>query len=100
MAKPLPVDVTGRSPKGPFPHDPVEWSRRQLKIASDIVDNPGGGLLFATQTLGQVRSTLQEVDEERWAAVVDALERAEDHAIRREFADAQKLIGDAAGQLA
>lgn len=99
MPKPLPVDVTGRSPKGPFPHDPVAWSRRQLGIASDIVDNPGGGLLFATQTLGQVRSTLQEVDEERWAGVVDLLESAEDHAIRREFEDARKLIAEAAAGL-
>lgn len=95
----LTVDVTGRSPKGPFPHDPVAWSRGQLAIASDIVDNPGGGLLFATQTLGQVRSTLQEVDEERWSAVVDVLERAEDHAIRREFDQARRLIQEAAAQL-
>ncbi len=99
MRKALPVDVTGQTPKGPFPHDPVVWSRHQLEIASEIVDNPGGGLLFATQTLGQVRSTLQEVDEDRWAEVVDLLEKAEDHAIRREFEAARRLIGETTAKL-
>lgn len=95
MPKPLPVDVTGRSPRGPFPHDPVTWSKRQLDVASEIVDNPGGGLLFATQTLGQVRSTLQEIDEDRWAAAVEKLEKAEEHAIRREFDATRRLIAEA-----
>ena len=99
MPRVLAVDVTGRSPKGPFPHDPVAWSKRQLDLASDIVDNPGGGLLIATQTLGQVRSTLQEVDEDRWAGVVELLEKAEEHAIRREFDDARRLIAEARAQL-
>jgi len=95
MPKPLPVDVSGRSPRGPFPHDPVTWSQRQLDVASDILDNPGGGLVFATQTLGQVRSTLQEIDEDRWAEVVDKLEMAEGRAIRREFDEARRLIAEA-----
>lgn len=95
MHKPLPVDVTGRAPKGPFPHDPVTWSVGQLDIAVQIMDNPGGGLLFATQTLGQVRSTLQEHDEDRWAGVCELLERAEDRGVRREFAEARRLIGEA-----
>ena len=99
MPKALPVDVTGRSPKGPFPHDPLAWSRRQIGVASDIVDNPGGGLLFATQAMGQVRSTLQEVDEDRWAGVIDLLERAEDHAIRREFNESRRLLAEALRQL-
>src|SRR5467141_3629273 len=34
----------------------VTWARDQLSIARSILDNPGGGLLFATQTIGQVRA--------------------------------------------
>ncbi|HMJ37984.1 MAG TPA: hypothetical protein VK606_00360, partial [Verrucomicrobiae bacterium] len=48
----------------------VGWARRQLEIAREILDNPGGGLLFATQTIGQVRAALTERDPERWEAVV------------------------------
>ncbi len=71
----------------------------QLDLAAQIIDNPGGGLLFATQTLGQVRSTLQEDDEDRWAAVCETLERAEDHGVRREFDAARKLIAEARSAL-
>ena len=40
------VDVTGV--KGPYPaQDLVAWGRSQLEIARSILDNPGGGLLFA-----------------------------------------------------
>lgn len=98
-SKPLPVDVTGRAVRGPFPHEPVRWSLGQLEIAAQIIDNPGGGLLFATQTLGQVRSTLQEDDEDRWAGVCETLERAEDHGVRREFDAARGLIGEARSAL-
>lgn len=92
---PLPVDVTGRRPKGPFSYDPVKWSLGQLGIALGILDNPGGGLLSATQTLGQVRSVLQESDEARWSSVCEALERAEEHAVRREFDASRRLIQEA-----
>ena len=77
----------------------VSWAREQLTIARAILDNPGGGLLFATQTLGQVRSGLHERDADRWAQVVDLLGRAEDGAVRREFAAARGLIDQALGQL-
>ena len=73
----------------------VPWARRQLEIARSILDNPGGGLLFATQTIGQVKSGLHERDAERWADVVAVLDRAEEAAIRREFASAQNLIDEA-----
>ncbi len=70
----------------------VGWARGQLEIARSILDNPGGGLLFATQTIGQVRSGLHERDATRWEAVVGTLERAEDAAVRREFAACRRLI--------
>ena len=61
----------------------VAWARDQLSIARSILDNPGGGLLFATQTIGQVRSGLYERDAARW----------------REFSTARRLLEEAAAKL-
>jgi hypothetical protein len=92
------VDVTGV--KGPYtPSDLAAWARAQLEIARSIVDNPGGGLLFATQAIGQVKAALQEHGEETYAEVVETLDRAEDGAIKREFGAAKKLIGEAISRL-
>jgi hypothetical protein len=77
----------------------VPWSREQLRIASSILDNPGGGLVFATQTIGQVRAGLQERDPERWEEVAGILERAEDAAVHREFDTARRLIDEAIAKL-
>jgi hypothetical protein len=92
------VDVTGV--KGPYtPADLVKWARSQLEMARSIIDNPGGGLLFATQAIGQVKAALQEHDEERFAEVVETLDRAEDRGIKREFDEARKLLGAAIAKL-
>jgi hypothetical protein len=77
----------------------VPWARRQLEIARSILDNPGGGLLFATQTIGQVKAGLHERDAERWGAVVATLDRAEDGAVRREFDTARRLLDEVLGKL-
>jgi hypothetical protein len=77
----------------------VTWARDQLSIARDILDDPGGGLLFATQTIGQVRSGLFERDPDRWRGVVQVLDRAEDAAVHREFATAQQLLAEALAKL-
>jgi len=77
----------------------VAWARDQIGIAGSILDNPGGGLLFATQTIGQVCSGLSERDAARWKDVIDALGRAEDAAVRREFDTARRLLDDAAAKL-
>lgn len=77
----------------------IGWARGQLGIARSILDNPGGGLLFATQTMGQVRSGLVERDPGRWDEVAKTLERAEDSAVRREFATARQLVDEAIGKL-
>jgi hypothetical protein len=77
----------------------VVWARRQLDIGSSILDNPGGGLLFATQTVGQVKAALHERDPERWEEVVAILDRAEDAGIRREFDAARRLVGEALAKL-
>ncbi len=77
----------------------VTWAREQLAIADSILDNPGGGLVFATQTIGQVRSGLHERDAGRWKDVVSILDRAEDAGVRREFETARQLIGEAAAKL-
>ena len=77
----------------------VPWARGQLEIASSILDNPGGGLLFATQTIGQVKAGLRERDPERWESVVATLDSAEDAAIRREFITARRLVGEAVDKL-
>jgi len=70
----------------------VDWARRQLEIAASILDNPGGGLLFATQTIGQVKAALHERDAERWEDVVGKLDRAEDAAVHRHFDEARDLL--------
>ena len=77
----------------------VRWARGQLVIARQILDNPGGGLLFATQTIGQVKSGLQERDAARWEDVVGVLDRVEDAAVRREFDAAHKLLDEALSKL-
>ena len=77
----------------------ISWARSQLGIAASILDNPGGGLLFATQTVGQVKAGLHERDPERWEAIVELLDRAEDAGVRREFSAARELIGQAVSRL-
>src|SRR5437588_6930007 len=94
------VDVRGPKPLDMHPGDEiVAWARAQLGVALSILDNPGGGLLFATQTIGQVRSGLSERDAARWKDVIDLLDRAEDAAVRREFAGARRLLDQAAAKL-
>ena len=78
----------------------IPWARRQLDLAREILDNPGGGLLFATQTIGQVRAALQERDLERWEEVVALLDRAEDAAVRRNFQECRRLLAEARQKLA
>ena len=73
----------------------IPWARGQLEIAREILDNPGGGLLFATQTVGQVSSALRERDLARWEDVIALLDRVEDAAVRREFDTARKLRDEA-----
>ena len=72
----------------------VAWARGQLEIARQILDNPGGGLLFATQTIGQVKAALHEREAVRWEDVVALLDRAEDAAVRREFDTSRGLLDD------
>jgi hypothetical protein len=96
------MDVTPEARRGPFESRGerlVPWAKSQLKIASDIVDNPGGGLVFATQTLGQVRAALTDEDQERWGRVAGLLYHAEDSAVRRRFDQARSLINDAMREL-
>jgi hypothetical protein len=77
----------------------IVWARDQLAIARSILDNPGGGLVFATQTIGQVRAGLSERDPDRWEEVAAILEKAEDAAIRREFPTARRLVDEAVSKL-
>jgi hypothetical protein len=77
----------------------VSWAREQLEIARSILDNPGGGLLFATQAIGQVRAALHERDAERWQEAVRLLDQGEDDAIHREFTAARQLLAQAAARL-
>jgi hypothetical protein len=94
------VEVLG--PKGPARYggaDLLTWVHNQLEIASQIVDNPGGGLLFATQTIGQVRSALAEADADRWRPALTLLEEAEDRAIRRDFTGARERLRQAREQI-
>jgi hypothetical protein len=78
----------------------VGWARGQLEIARSILDNPGGGLLFATQTVGQVKAGLRERDGERWHELIGILDQVEDAGVRREFDTARGLIDRAIANLA
>jgi hypothetical protein len=96
------VDVTPTARRGPYQltaEGLLPWARRQLELATEILDNPGGGLLFATQTIGQVKAALQESDQDRWAPAVAILDAAEDAGIKRDFAQARRLIAAASGKL-
>jgi hypothetical protein len=73
----------------------IAWARGQLEIARSILDNPGGGLLFAAQTIGQVKAGLHERDPERWEEVATMLDQAEDAAVHREFERARSLVDGA-----
>ena len=77
----------------------VPWAHGQLEIARSILDNPGGGLLFATQTVGQVKAGLHERERERWEDVVAILDRVEDAAVRRDFDRARDLLDEAVRKL-
>lgn len=72
----------------------VGWARAQLEIARSILDNPGGGLLFAAQTIGQVKAGLRERDEDRWGAIAHQLDVAEDAAVKRNWAETRKLLDE------
>jgi hypothetical protein len=99
-AKPEGVEVLG--PKGPEGRyggtDLTTWARHQLGIAKEILDNPGGGLLFATQAIGQVRAAFSEAMPER-RELTSALEQAEQHVVYREFAQARTWLGRALGAM-
>jgi hypothetical protein len=95
------MEVLRPKPLDTHPGDEiVVWARGQLEIARSILDNPGGGLLFATQTVGQVKSGLRERDPERWEDVVASLDQVEDAAVRREFDTARRLLDEVLGKLA
>src|SRR5262249_12105864 len=90
------VEVLG--PKGPARYggaDMLTWVRNQLAIASQIIDNPGGGLLFATQTIGRVGSALAEADADRGQGAIALLEAAEDRAVRRDYTGARERLSAA-----
>jgi len=72
----------------------------RLRLAGEILDNPGGGLLFATQSIGQANATLHDLDPERWREVASLLDRAELAILRREFETARKLLRNVLGELA
>lgn len=96
------MEVVG--PKGPQRHTGaglLPWAHDQLTIALQIVDNPGGGLLFATTAVGQVKAALAELaaqseeERHRWAPVVEILNRVEDDMVRRRFDSARAGLEEA-----
>ena len=87
------MDVRG--PKGPgleWAEQTLPWARGQLTIAADILDNPGGGLVFATQTIGQVKAAFQERDPNCFREQIELLEQAEAAGVRRDYARSRELI--------
>jgi hypothetical protein len=49
--------------------------------------------------MGQVRAGLVERDADRWGELAGMLEKAEDAAIRREFATSRRLLDEAIRKL-
>jgi hypothetical protein len=97
----LAVDILRPKPLDTHPGDEIlPWAKGQLEIARAILDNPGGGLLFATQTIGQVKAGLHERDPERWKEVVTLLDQAEDASVRREFDSARSRIDQVIARMA
>jgi hypothetical protein len=101
------VEVVG--PKGPHTHtgaDLLTWAHDQLTIAEQIVDNPGGGLLFATTAVGQVKAALaeraaqSEEERHRWEPVIQILDLVEDDMVRRRFDSARSGLREALEALA
>lgn len=86
---------------GSEPKAEVRWSwiREQLRIADEILDNPGGGLVFGYQAIGQARAHLAEADEEAYQPAIALLDRAEHEAVWRNYARARELIGEALAKL-
>jgi hypothetical protein len=80
--------LTGTTPRLP-------WVRDQLQIALDILDNPGGGLVFGYQALGQARAHLAETDPRRWEDAIHKLDEAERQAVWRNYERARQLIREA-----
>lgn len=68
-------------------------------IALEILDNPGGGLVFGYQALGQARSQLVELDRNRWGPVAQLLDEAERQAVWRNFGRSRELVRQALGGL-
>jgi len=84
--------LTGTTPSLP-------WVREQLQIAIDILDNPGGGLVFGYQALGQARAHLAETEPEPWEDAIAELEEAERQALWRNYGKARDLIREALAKL-
>jgi hypothetical protein len=76
------------------------WAVHQLEVARDVLDNPGGGLVSASQAIGQVRAGLAERGGIEYQPVVVLLQRAEYHGVRREFGQARELLNQALDSLA
>ena len=87
-----PPNLTGTTVRLP-------WAHQQLEIALEILDNPGGGLVFGYQAMGQVRAHLEEATGERYAEVVELLARAEAAAVVRDFPTARQHLAAAASKL-
>lgn len=73
--------------------------RDQLQVALDILDNPGGGLVFGYQALGQARAHLEATAPERWEEAIKDLAEAERQALWRNFGRARELIRAALAKL-
>jgi len=84
--------LTGTTPRLP-------WVKEQLRIAIEILDNPGGGLVFGYQALGQARAHLTETDPGRWEEAIAELQEAERQALWRNFTSARELVASALARL-
>lgn len=79
--------------------DMLTWARHQLGVARDILDNPGGGLLFATQAIGQVKAALAEQGRGEYDEIESLLDAAEEHAVRREYDMARARVTEGLSKL-
>ncbi len=77
----------------------LSWIREQLRIAGEIMDNPGGGLVFGYQAMGQARAHLEESGDPAYDEVIGLLTEAEREAVYRNFGRARELLARAGEKL-
>lgn|GEM_PF-5254089 len=78
----------------------LDWALKQLELATEVADNPGGGKLSAIQAVGQVRAYFEELDSsEEYKTIVKQLYQAERAFFYNQFDTGKQLINSVIAQV-